>query len=77
MAKNSCGVASGSIWSFITLSDTNPPGNPNPPATETHGVANNTWQNSVSDPNFTWSGALDDVSGVKGYYWYFGTGFRR
>ena len=27
----------------------------------------------MSDPAFTWSGASDSGSGVKGYYWYFGT----
>jgi hypothetical protein len=31
------------------------------------------WQNSVSVPAFTWSGASDTGSGIKGYYWYFGT----
>jgi hypothetical protein len=52
---------------------TNPTG-----CTDAGGSANNTWQNTVSDPNFTWSGLGDaqgsgeGVSGVRGYYYYFG-----
>lgn len=52
--------------------DSTPPSNPTA-CTETHGAPNNGWQNSVSDPAFTWSGASDSGSGIKGYYWYFGT----
>ena len=47
------------------------PSNPTS-CTETNGVSNNTWQNTISDPAFTWSGASDNGSGLKGYYWYFG-----
>ncbi len=36
-------------------------------------AANNTWQNTCSDPNFSWSGASDSMSGVAGYYYYWGT----
>lgn len=53
--------------------DTTPPTNPttvNPGCT----AANNAWQNTCSDPNFTWSGASDGSgSGVAGYYYYWGT----
>ena len=40
--------------------------NPNCPASD------NVWQNTCSDPNFTWSGADDTTSGVAGYHVYFG-----
>jgi hypothetical protein len=43
------------------------PGNPTS-ATETHGAANNTWQNTVSTPSFTWN----VPAGATGYYVYFG-----
>ena len=52
--------------------DTTDPSNPTS-CTETHGATDNTWQKDVDDPEFTWSGASDSHSGVKGYYWYFGT----
>ena len=38
-------------------------------ATETHGVASDSWQNTVSDPAFRWNA----VSGAAGYYVYWGT----
>jgi len=42
--------------------------------TETGGAPNNSWQETVSDPAFTWSGALDTSgSGVHGYSVYWGT----
>ena len=31
------------------------------------------WQNTCSDPSFTWTGAGDSGSGVAGYYYYWGT----
>jgi surface antigen len=38
------------------------------------GVANNVWQNSCNDPNFSWSGASDPNGiGVKDYHYYWGT----
>ena len=61
----------GSEDRFSILQDTTPPSNPTS-CTEIHGAPNNTEQSSVSDPTFTWSGASDSGSGVKGYYWYFG-----
>ncbi|OGO28847.1 MAG: hypothetical protein A2Z16_11150 [Chloroflexi bacterium RBG_16_54_18] len=36
-------------------------------------AANNTWQNTCADPNFTWSGAADSASGVAGYFYYWGS----
>ena len=59
------------IYAQRVAEDTTPPGNPTS-AMETHGVSNGAWQKAVSDPAFTWSGATDDLSGVKGYRWYFG-----
>jgi hypothetical protein len=45
----------------------------NPTATETGGAVNNTWQRTVSDPNFNFSGATDTGgSGVHGYSVYWG-----
>lgn len=52
--------------------DATPPTNPSPPATETHGVADNTWQDAVSDPAFTWDAPSDDLAGINGYYVYWG-----
>lgn len=52
--------------------DTHAPSNPtsvSPNCT----AANNTWQRTCGDPNFTWSGASDGAgSGIYGYYYYFG-----
>jgi hypothetical protein len=73
MFKEAGGTWSPAYNDTIVL-DTTPPLNPTIPATETHGVQHDTWQRSVSDPDFTWSGASDgNGSGIKGYYWYFGT----
>ena len=36
-------------------------------------AVNNTWQNAVMIPNFTWSGASDAGSGIAGYSYYWGT----
>jgi hypothetical protein len=52
--------------------DATPPPNPTSPATETHGVADDTWQTDVSDPAFTWSQPSDDRSGIDRYYIYWG-----
>ncbi|MBN2152681.1 MAG: hypothetical protein JW839_14615, partial [Candidatus Lokiarchaeota archaeon] len=42
--------------------------------TQTAGTTTSgTWQGTVSDPAFTWSGASDAHSGVAGYYVYWGT----
>jgi len=57
--------------SFV-IPDTTAPDNPTF-CTETHGVQSGIEQNSVNDPEFTWSGASDNASGVNGYYYYWGT----
>jgi len=52
-------------------SDFTPPSNPtgvNPNCVAQSGV----WQNTCSDPSFTWSGATDAISGVAGYQYYWG-----
>lgn len=46
---------------------TNPTG-----CTEAGGATSDTWQNTVSNPSFTWSGADDATSGVGRYYYYWG-----
>ena len=48
------------------------PSNPTS-CTETHGVQDCIWQRTVSSSAFTWSGASDAVSGVNGYFFYWGT----
>ena len=50
-----------------------PPASANPNCT----AANNTWQNTCSDPSFTWSGASDGGSGLAGYNYYWGADFQR
>ncbi|MDX9865279.1 MAG: hypothetical protein RBT34_10785 [Anaerolineaceae bacterium] len=52
--------------------DMDPPVNP-ASATETHGVADSTWQNGINMPEFTWPTGTDALSGVAGYEVYFGT----
>lgn len=53
--------------------DTQPPLNPTSTISGCE-AANNVWQNSCNDPNFSWSGASDgNGSGVKDYHYYWGT----
>jgi uncharacterized repeat protein (TIGR01451 family) len=52
--------------------DITPPSNPTAPATEQNGAQNNTWQNFVSSTTFEWSGYSDNLTGIDGFYWYFG-----
>jgi hypothetical protein len=52
--------------------DTAAPSNPTS-CSDSSGSSNNVWQNSVTDPNFTWSGHSDSLSGVAGFYVYWGT----
>ena len=64
-----------SAWTtlFTFRYDASPPSNPTS-VSETHGAPDDTWQNTVQDPAFTWSGASDGGgSGVAGYYLYWGT----
>jgi hypothetical protein len=71
--RDNAGNLSGWTTLFTFKYDASAPSNPSS-ATETHGAPNNTWQNSVGDPAFTWSGASDGSgSGIAGYYYYWGT----
>jgi V8-like Glu-specific endopeptidase len=57
---------------FQVLVDGTPPTNPTS-ATETGGAPNDSWQNAVGDPAFSWSDASDGTgSGIAGYYAYWG-----
>ncbi|NQT73717.1 MAG: M23 family metallopeptidase, partial [Chloroflexi bacterium] len=56
----------------ILYYDATSPSNPTS-CTETHGVQSGVDQNTVNDPNFTWSGASDSASGIDNYYYYWGT----
>ncbi|MBF0431259.1 MAG: DUF2341 domain-containing protein [Fibrobacteria bacterium] len=54
--------------------DNTAPANPVSPCIQTQdSTTSNQWQSVVSDPAFTWSGATDAGSGLKGYYYYWGT----
>lgn len=52
--------------------DSQPPSNPTT-VLENSGVESGVWQNITNDPAFTWSGASDALSGVRGYNVYWGT----
>jgi alpha-tubulin suppressor-like RCC1 family protein len=65
------GNLSGWMTLFTFKYETSTPNNPIT-AREASGVDDGVWQNTVSDPNFTWRGASDDVSGVAGYHVYWG-----
>ena len=60
-------------WSnaFTFRLDRQPPDNP-VDISEITGIPNGIWQNILSEPFFTWSGAADTLSGVSGYHIYFG-----
>jgi len=52
--------------------DNTAPSNPNS-VTESGGMVSNTWQSTIGDPSFSWSGADDTGgSGLKGYSVYWG-----
>ena len=57
---------------FIFKYDNTIPTNPGL-ATEIGGTISDIWQGDVSDPNFTWSGASDPLSGIAQYHVYWGT----
>ena len=58
---------------YVFRYDSVPPDNPTN-ATESNGVASETWQVDISAPDFSWSGANDhDGSDVAGYDVYWGT----
>jgi hypothetical protein len=52
--------------------DATPPTNPTSLDTPCSAF-NDVWQNTCSDPAFTWNGAADDTSGISGYHLYWGT----
>jgi hypothetical protein len=69
---NNANNYSAPVTLFIAKYDATPPGNPTSCA-EAGGAADNGWQNSVSTPVFTWSGASDaGGSGIAGYDYYWG-----
>ncbi|MHC1733412.1 MAG: hypothetical protein AB9888_15445 [Bacteroidales bacterium] len=41
-------------------------------ATDLNGSSNDIWQRTTADPSFTWPEATDYMSGVSGYYYYWG-----
>jgi hypothetical protein len=56
------------------LVDGTPPTNPTASCAQLNGTTiNGTWQDKISQPEFSWSGASDPISGVAGYYVYWGT----
>jgi hypothetical protein len=71
--EDSAGNTSGWTTLFTFRYDASVPSNPTS-VSETHGAPNDVWQNTVGDPNFTWSGASDGSgSGVAGYFVYWGS----
>lgn len=52
--------------------DTTPPENPTS-CVELNGAISDEWQNSVASPQFSWLAAVDTLSGVKQYHYYFGS----
>ncbi|MFW9972958.1 MAG: trypsin-like serine peptidase [Candidatus Odinarchaeota archaeon] len=60
------------IWTSQLLVDGTPPINPTTCFQLNGTTESDVWQNSVSDPCFNWSGAIDSHSEVKGYYYYWG-----
>ncbi|MBP6963397.1 MAG: hypothetical protein KBC96_03215, partial [Armatimonadetes bacterium] len=68
---NAQGDANGTLALGPYNFDGTPPENPTS-AVEVGGAADGEWQSLVSDPSFTWSGASDALSGIGGYYVYFG-----
>ena len=71
--KNQAGGESDWEELFIFRYDATNPANPSAPATELGGATHNTWQKSVSNPNFTWGPGSDANSGVSSYKVYWGT----
>ncbi|KPL13873.1 MAG: hypothetical protein AMS26_12805 [Bacteroides sp. SM23_62] len=57
---------------FIFRYDNTPPTTPTQ-AVEQNGTESDTWQNTIADPYFTWTGAGDNISAIASYWVYFGT----
>lgn len=70
-ARDKANNVSDWVTLFTFRYDNTPPANP---ATATHdaNIANNTWQRTSSVPNFTWTPASDEGSGLQGYRLYWG-----
>ncbi len=69
------GVGNNALWTtlYVFKFDSTPPNNPSYSVQLIGSTESNVWQDSVNDPCFNWSGASDSVSGVAGYYYYWGT----
>ncbi|MBF0431261.1 MAG: DUF2341 domain-containing protein, partial [Fibrobacteria bacterium] len=62
------------LWDKLLPLYFSEPSNPTNPCQQDSGTTeDNVWQARVSDPHFTWAGASDEHSGIKGYYVYWGT----
>ncbi|MGD9099978.1 MAG: PKD domain-containing protein, partial [Anaerolineae bacterium] len=71
IASNSINALTVTTSVSITIWDATPPLNPFL-ITETHGFQSGVWQGAENMPGFEWEPGRDDVSGVAGYYVYFG-----
>jgi hypothetical protein len=70
-SKDNAGNTGNWTTVFVFKYDATAPLNPTT-VTEQGGSLTNTWQSSVSNPNFTWSGASDPLSGISLYLVYWG-----
>ena len=69
--KDNAGNISAWTTAFIFKYDNTVPVNPLQ-ATEVGGASSDVWQADVADPNFTWSGTSDILSGIAKYWIYMG-----
>jgi len=60
------------VYLKAQLVDSTPPSNPNA-VSESGGAQSGVWTNAAASPIFWWSGATDDLAGVRGYDVYFGS----
>ena len=60
------------IWSRKLLVDATPPSNPTTCVQLNGTTESDVWQDSISNPTFSWSGASDSHTNVAGYYYYWG-----
>jgi len=63
----------GIVSSYKLLIDATPPSNPTTCVQTNGSTESGMWQDSINDPEFTWSGASDFHTNVSGYYYYWGT----
>ncbi|MFX1569449.1 MAG: trypsin-like serine protease [Promethearchaeota archaeon] len=60
------------VWTSQLLVDATPPNNPTD-CTQLNGTTESAvLQNTISNPEFSWSGAVDSHTSVVGYYYYWG-----